>query len=208
VTDRSYNQYCGLARALDLIGERWALLVVRELLIGPKRFTDLRHGLPGIGTNVLTSRLQELERGGIVERRELPPPAASTVYELTRYGRGLEPALLALGRWGASTLGPRLPNQSLRSEWVAVALKAFFQPDAVDGLQATVEFRLTDGTFHARLADASVEIVSGTAESPSLVVTTDETSLVGFLAGFAPAPEAVGDLALLAKLPEVFCFRL
>jgi len=208
VTDRSYSQYCGLARALDLVGERWALLVVRELVLGPKRFTDLRHGLPGIGTNVLSSRLQELERDGIVERRELPPPAASTVYELTEYGRALEPALLVLGRWGASTLGPRSPTQSLRSEWVGVALKAFFQPDAVDGLCAIVELRLSDGTFHARLADASVEIAPGVAEDPDLVVTADEESLVGFLAGLAPAPEAVGDLDLLAKLPEIFRFRV
>src|ERR687884_1369381 len=100
MTARSYRQFCGIARALDLVGERWALLVVRELVIGPKRFTDLRQGLPGIATNVLSQRLRQLERDGVVARRTLPPPAASTVYELSDYGQELVPILLALGRWG------------------------------------------------------------------------------------------------------------
>ena len=99
---RSYGQFCGVAHALDLVGERWALLVVRELVLGPKRFTDLAAGLPGIGTNILTARLRELEQTGVVERRVLPPPAGSTVYELTPYGRELEPVLLALGRWAST----------------------------------------------------------------------------------------------------------
>src|SRR3989304_2598093 len=103
VTERSYRQYCGIARALDLVGERWALLVVRELVLGPKRFTDLQNGLPGIGTNILAARLRQLERGGVVRRRTLPPPAASAVYELTGYGRELEEIVLALGRRGGQT---------------------------------------------------------------------------------------------------------
>src|SRR5262245_13199941 len=118
--DRSYGQYCGLAKALDLVGERWALLVVRELLLGPKRFTDLLDGLPGVSTNVLATRLRGLERAGVVERNVLPPPAASSVYELTAYGRALEPAVAALGRWGAVSLGPRAPDQALRSHWLAL----------------------------------------------------------------------------------------
>src|SRR2546421_12497777 len=101
VVTRSYQQFCGIARALDLAGERWALLVVRELVLGPKRFTDLRAGLPGIGSNVLAARLKELEQNGVVARRRLPPPAASAVYELTEYGRELEEVVLAFGRWGA-----------------------------------------------------------------------------------------------------------
>src|SRR5918911_4085171 len=124
---RSYRQYCGIAPALDLVGERWALLVVRELVLGPKRFSDLREGLPGIATNVLSQRLRELERDGVVVRRRLPPPAASSVYELTDYGQDLVPILLALGRWGARTLAARPPGHTLRSEWLAVALKAFYQ---------------------------------------------------------------------------------
>ena len=107
MTSRTYDQFCGIARALDLVGERWALLVVRDLILGPKRFTDLRRGLAGIGTNILAARLKELERGGVVRRRTLPPPAASAVYELTDYGRALEGPLLALGRWGALSIGER-----------------------------------------------------------------------------------------------------
>src|ERR671933_2910831 len=111
MTARSYEQFCGIARALDL-------LVVRDLLLGPKRFTDLRHGLPGIGSNVLAARLKELERAGVVQRRTLPPPAPATVYELTDYGRELEEPLLALGRWGARSLGPPEPGARLPSEWL------------------------------------------------------------------------------------------
>src|SRR5205085_12111953 len=147
MTSRSYDQFCGIARALDLVGERWALLIVRDLILGPKRFTDLRRGLPGIGTNVLAARLKELERGGVVARRALPPPAASVVYELTEYGRALEGPLLALGRWGALSLGAREDGQALRSEWLAVALKAFFRPEAAADLRATIALRFDDGAF-------------------------------------------------------------
>src|ERR671937_1536103 len=145
VTSRTYDQFCGVARALDLVGERWALLIVRDLLLGPKRFTDLRNGLPRIGTNVLAARLQELERAGVVERRGLPPPAASTVYELTDYGRTLEGPLLSLGRWGATSMGQRQDGQSLRSEWLAVALKAFFRPEAAAVFRAAVGLRFDKG---------------------------------------------------------------
>jgi DNA-binding HxlR family transcriptional regulator len=209
VTDRSYGQYCGIARALDLVGERWAMLVVRELILGPRRFVDLKTGLPGIGTNVLATRLRQLERGGIVHRRILPPPAGSAVYELTEYGRRLEPALLALGRWGAESLGARGPEQTLRSGWLAVALRAFFRREAADGLRATVEFRLGDGTFSASIADGSLEIWEGDTGSPDLTVATDDVTLIGYLAGAgvpAAALGAQGDAALLDRLPEVFRF--
>src|SRR5919106_3243857 len=106
VTMRTYGDLCGIARALDVVGERWALLVVRELLLGPKRFTDLRAGLPHVGPDVLTQRLKELEAAGVVRRATLPPPAASKVYELTRRGAELEPVVLALGRWGSAAPGP------------------------------------------------------------------------------------------------------
>src|SRR2546423_14777018 len=118
MTSRTYDQFGGVARALDLVGERWALLVVRDLILGPKRFPDLRRGLPGIGTNVLAARLKELERGGVVERRTLPPPAASAGYELTQDGRAPEGPLLALRRWGAPPLGPRDPRPALPAEWL------------------------------------------------------------------------------------------
>src|SRR5712692_3818018 len=119
MSKRSYAQLCPIPHPLHQVCERWTLLVVRELLLGPKRFSDLRAGLPGIGTNVLTTRLREHEAGGVIARRVLPPPAASTVYELTSYGRDLVPVLLAFGRWGARSLGEKKEGEALRSEWIA-----------------------------------------------------------------------------------------
>ena len=184
------------------------MLVVRDLLLGPKRFTDLRRGLPGIGTNVLAARLQELERNGVVERRTLPPPAASTVYELTEYGRKLEGPLLALGRWGALSMGTRGPEQALRSEWLAVALKAFFRPEEAADLEAEIELRFEDGTFLARLDRGSLVVEPSSPNGADLVVTTDVETLVGVLVGAAP-PRVLtsqGDDALLERLPQIFAF--
>src|SRR3954451_13536536 len=110
MTERSYGQFCGLARALDLVGERWALLLIRDLLVSPKRFTDLRRGLPKIPSNILSDRLKELEEAGGVERRIVPRPSGAVVYQLTEYGNELEDTVLALGRWGAKILGE--PRQS------------------------------------------------------------------------------------------------
>jgi DNA-binding HxlR family transcriptional regulator len=209
VTRRTYDQFCGVARALDLVGERWALLVVRDLLLGPKRFTDLRRGLPGIGTNVLAARLQELERNGVVGRRTLPPPAASTVYELTEYGRKLEGPLLALGRWGALSMGERQPEQTLRSEWLAVALKAFFRPEAAADLQAEIELRFEDGTFLARVDRGSLVVQPASPNGADLVLETEVETLIAYLVGAdvpAAALSAEGDEALLERLPQVFAF--
>src|ERR687884_1864595 len=178
MTSRSYDQFCGIARAVDLVGERWALLIVRDLILGPKRFTDLRRGLPGIGTNILAARLKELERGGIVERRTLPPPAASVVYELTEYGRALEGPLLALGRWGAMSMGERQPRQTLRSEWFGVALKAFFRPEAAADLKAEIELRFDDGTLLARLDHGALVVEPESPNGADLVLETEvETPL-------------------------------
>ena len=211
VTSRSYDQFCGVARALDLVGERWALLVVRDLVLGPKRFTDLRRGLPGIGTNVLAARLKELERGGVVTRRMLPPPAASTVYELTEYGRALEGPLLALGRWGVLSMGPRQPEQTLRSEWLGVALKAFFRPEAAADLRADIELRFDDGTFLARVDHGSLAVEHVSPNGADLVLETEVETLIAYLAGAdVPVPElgATGDEALLQRLPALFAFAV
>src|SRR3954470_12767147 len=124
---RTYGDRCGIARALDVVGERWALLVVRELLLGPKRFTDLRAGLPNVGPDVLAQRLRDLEERGVVQRRTLPPPAASQVYELTGWGRELEPALLALGRWGSRAAVPS-EDAPLGPDAAMLALKTMFDP--------------------------------------------------------------------------------
>jgi len=209
MTSRSYDQFCGIACALDLVGERWALLIVRDLILGPKRFTDLRRGLPGIGTNVLAARLRELERSGVVARRTLPPPAASTVYELTAYGRELEGPLLAVGRWGAASMGARQPEQTLRSEWFGVALKAFFRPEAAADLQAEIELRFVDGTLLARIDRGSLVVEPGSPNGADLVLETEVETLIGFLAGADVPPAALaprGDPALLERLPRIFAF--
>jgi DNA-binding HxlR family transcriptional regulator len=209
VTDRTYGQYCGLAKALDLVGERWALLVVRELLLGPKRFTDLLDGLPGVSTNVLATRLRQLDRAGVVERTRLPPPAASSVYELTAYGRGLEPVVAALGRWGAASLGFRDPGQALRSHWLALALKAFFHPEAAVGLSREYEVRLADGAFRLALSDGSLQVVPGPAEAADLVLEADDDALVGVLAGQLDASALTlvqGDASELPRFVELFRF--
>lgn len=203
-SDRTYNQYCGVARALDLIGERWALLIVRELVLGPKRFTDLREGLPGIATNVLSNRLRQLERDGVVTRRQFPPPAPAHVYELTEYGRELVPIMLALGRWGASTMGGRTPVQAIRSEWLAVALNAFFDPDAAAGLTATVSLNLDGALFTLRIVEGELEVVHGAAAPVDLSIEGDTELLLQFLAGAPVSVSAEGDRDLLRRLPRIF----
>src|ERR671929_273611 len=127
---KSYNQYCGLAYALDRVGERWTLLIIRELAAGPRRFSDLLSGLPGISTNLLSERLKELEQQGLLRRRKLPPPAASSVYELTAVGQALEPALLELGRWGSQFIPPSMDGVAvLRLGSYALTPKTFFRPE-------------------------------------------------------------------------------
>jgi DNA-binding HxlR family transcriptional regulator len=204
ISERTYNQYCGVARALDLIGERWALLVIRELALGPKRFTDLRQGLPGIATNVLSLRLRQLESNGIVMRRRLPPPAPAQVYELTPHGRELVPIMLALGRWGASAMGPRSPEQAIRGEWLALALNAFFDPDAAEGLSASIGLDLDGAQFTLRLGENGLEVTPGADGSADLSITADPETLLQFLAGAPVSVQAEGDPELLERLPALF----
>jgi DNA-binding HxlR family transcriptional regulator len=208
VTNRTYGQQCGIANALDLVGERWALLVIRDLILGPKRFTDLRTSLPGIATNVLTQRLKQLERDGIVRRRFLPPPAASTVYELTEYGRELEVALLAFGRWGARTLPERVPERASRSEWFGVALKAYFRPEAAADIRATVAMRFDDGFLTLRLHEGELDVSTAATDHADLTIeAVDAGPVAAFLAGREVRLAAEGDLALLERLPAIFPLR-
>ena len=155
------RQLCGIATALDVIGDRWTPLVLRDLLLGPLRFGDLVEGLPGIGTNTLTARLKHVEAAGVVHRRLLPLPERATVYELTDYGRELEPILLALGRWGTQSMG-RLPSEvSSRSRWLVAAMLAFHDEAQVIDRPTTWELRLTDGAFTVQAEGTKLTVAAG-----------------------------------------------
>ena len=163
---KSYRQYCPIACALDLVGERWSLLIVRELLDhGELRYSDLHASLDGCGTNILAARLKQLEAGGVLQRRRLPPPAASTVYELTEYGEGLRSVMHQLAHWGARVMGPPRA-EDLERGWLVGALQMAFPPTAAG---ARVEFRI--GEELASLVDG--EARAGAADAPEVVVTGD-----------------------------------
>lgn len=208
---RTYAQYCGLARALELVGERWALLVVRDLLLGPKRYTDLRRGLPRIPTNILAVRLKELEDAGVVRRRLGPRPAGSVVYELTPYGQELEDVILRLGRWGARTLGPPGPDDVLTTDALVLALRATFQPEAARGVRAAYELRVGDAVVHARVRDGILEAAPGALPEADLAIEAGP-ALKALMAGELGPDEAVasgavrlaGDPTLLARFVELF----
>jgi DNA-binding HxlR family transcriptional regulator len=177
---RTYGDRCGVARALDLVGERWALLVVRELLLGPKRFTDLRAGLPHVSPDVLAQRLRELEGSGIVRRGKLPPPAGSRIYELTERGMELEPVVLELGRFGS--VAPFPPGEAeIGVDALAIALKSLFAPSATDGLPATYELRLGEDRFRAEIAGGRFGIARGSARAPDATIESDPATLATVL---------------------------
>ena len=174
---RTYGDPCGIARALDVIGERWALLVVRELLLGPKRFTDLRSGLPHVGPDVLAQRLRELEQAGVVRRGNLPPPAAARVYELSDWGRQLEPVVLGLGRWGSQAPFPR-DHTELGIDALVLALKTLFDSGRGDGrLGTTYELRLGEERFTVRVRKAGLDAARGPATDPVATITTEPAVL-------------------------------
>ncbi|HEX6710563.1 MAG TPA: winged helix-turn-helix transcriptional regulator [Rubrobacter sp.] len=180
VTKRSYDDGCAAAHALDLVGERWALLVVRELLLGPKRFTDLRAGLPGTSPNVLAQRLRELEGAGIVRRRKLPPPAASKIYELTEWGKDLEPVIISLGRWGVRS--PSKPRDAeLSVDSLILSFRTMFDPQRAEGLEASYELHLGEESFRAEVAEGRFEIERGFDDSPDAIIETDAGTLAALV---------------------------
>jgi DNA-binding HxlR family transcriptional regulator len=201
---RSYEDGCAAAHALDLVGERWALLVVRELLLGPKRFTDLRAGLPGISPNVLSQRLDELERAAVVRRRRLVPPAAAWVYDLTEWGRELEPIIVQLGRWGA-----RSPYQNrdagLSIDSFVLSLRTMFRPSAACGLTGRYRLTFGDDTFEARVDGDRFEIARGAAKEPDAIVETDPSTLAAVIYDGWDLAEALrtGAVRVSGDLPAV-----
>jgi DNA-binding HxlR family transcriptional regulator len=180
---RNYGQHCTVARALDVVGERWTLLtllLVRELSTGPKRFKDLLGGLPGIGTNLLAARLKRLVEEGIVRRSTLPPPAGSSVYELTALGRELEPVIVALSRWGARLIGSPGEDDEIRAGWAAVALRSAL----VEADSGSYGFRIDGEAFHVQVVDGeggkTVEARQGPAPDSDPVVVGDDGSLLAW----------------------------
>jgi DNA-binding HxlR family transcriptional regulator len=207
VSKRTYGDPCGVARALDVVGDRWALLVVRELVLGPKRFTDLRSGLPHMSPDVLSQRLRDLERAGVVRRGKLAPPAGSRVYELTDWGQELEPAVLALGRWGSRAPFPP-GDQPIGVDAFVLALRSLFDAAAAGGPAARYELRLGEHRFRAELGDGRLELVRGTADRPDATIETDAGTLSAVLWQGRPLAEAVrsGDVTIGGSRPAVTRF--
>jgi DNA-binding HxlR family transcriptional regulator len=189
---RTYGEACRFAHALDVVGERWSLLVVRELLLGPKRFTDLRTGLPHASPNILAERLRGLEQAAVVRKRKLPPPYGSTVYELTEWGRELEPVLTKLGAWGArSPLPP--DSQEIGPDSIVLALRSLFDPEAADGLEATYALRIGEEAFKVEIAAGEVTLARGTAAGPKATIAVpDAPTLAAILTGQLPLDDALG----------------
>jgi DNA-binding HxlR family transcriptional regulator len=208
---RKYDEGCAVSHALDLIGERWALLVVRELLLGPKRFTDLRAGIPGASPDVLANRLRELESAGVVHQHKLPPPAGSQVYELTDWGAELEPVVTHLGRWGSRS--PSLPTDAHSSiDSLLLSLRSLFDPQVALGFSTTITLRIEGRPFHIEIIDGEFRLASGEAERPIVGLDTDRRTLADLLhrgrqlddALHAGTATVSGPTAVLARFLDLF----
>ena len=208
---RGYGQYCGLARAAELLGERWALLIVRDLLVGEKRFTDLLRSLPGVPTNVLTERLKELEGAGVVRRRVRERPARGIAYELTPYGRELEDVLIPLGCWGAKSLGDPRDGETVSPESLVMALRSTFQRAAARGVRVGFECRFGDIVFHARVDDGTILADVGPLPGADLVIEAGPVMKALMAREITPAAaiangsaKLTGDPALLDTFVALF----
>ncbi len=217
MSTRSYDHYCGLGFALDVIGERWAALVVRELLCGPRRFSDLLAGMPGVATNTLTTRLEELERSALIVKTQLPPPAAATVYGLTEKGRGLEPAIVSLVRWATPDLiKARAEHRKLaplRASWLAIALKAFFSPARAKAAAGAVALQLPTGTLLVKVeAGAPTVRDLGPGDEPEATLSCPEDLVIAVVTGGLNLKQALrqpgvtlsGDGKALARVLTAF----
>lgn len=212
---REYKQFCGLARAMEVVGERWSMLVVRDLLNGPRRYTDLRKGLPAIPTNILSTRLKQLEEAGLATRRALPHPERGVVYELTDYGRDLEPALIALGRWGARTMTEPRPGEAITAEAVAMSFRTAFRPEQARGVDVGFEVRMGEFTIRLQITGGELAVGIGTHPAPDLVIERLSGHPIRELMSGSKTPEealadgsvrVAGDPALLGRFAEMFRF--
>ncbi len=211
VKTRAYGQYCGFARALEVVGERWALLIVRDLLVGPKRFTDLLRGLPGIPSNVLTARVKEMEHAGLVRRRVLARPSRGVVYELTAYGLELEGVVVELGRWGAKSLGDPRPDETVTVDSLITALRTTFHRAAARRFRAGYELRVGEIVLHARVDNGRVWVAEGPLPGADLTIEAGP-GIRALMAGeLTPAAaivngtvHVIGDTELLTRFAEIF----
>ncbi|MDT5193598.1 MAG: hypothetical protein QOH20_352 [Mycobacterium sp.] len=208
---RTYGEGCAVSHALDVIGERWALVVVRELLLGPKRFTDLRAGMPGASPDVLAQRLRQLQEAGVVHQHKLPPPAASQVYALTDWGAELEPVITHLGRWGSRS--PSMPYDADRSiDSLVLSLRALFDPGAAQGFTATIALRLGENHFRVKVADGQLHLTRGEPEHAGATLETDPQTLAALLYRGRPLQDVLrtgevtiaGDSGVLARFLQLF----
>jgi DNA-binding HxlR family transcriptional regulator len=212
VTRRPYGQFCGLSRALEMVGERWALLLVRDLLVGPKSVADLRRGFPRIPASTLSTRLDELERSGIVRARGASGEPESMVYELTPYGAELEDIVCRFAVWGAQRLGEPRPEDIVTVDSMIMAMRSTFRPEAARGLRAGYELRLIDGmTIHARVDDGTVQVAEGPLPEADLVIDPGPALKDLMTGDVSPAAalrdgsvSIVGDPALLDRFAELF----
>lgn len=200
-----------MARALDAVGERWALLIIRDLLLGPKRFSDLQAGLPRLSPDVLTQRLRELTEAGVIHRRKLPAPAGSWVYELTDWGRELEPIVTSLGRWGSAAA---LPTGQTRMgvDSIILGLRTTFSADRADGLSATYALRLAGEPFRLTISDRTLDVHRGEIDQPDAAIDTDPATLEALLWGAGSLRRALqageltinGERALIERFLKLF----
>jgi DNA-binding HxlR family transcriptional regulator len=190
---RTYREYCAIARSLDLLGQRWTLLIVRDLFLGPQRYTDLQAGLPGIASDILTARLRTLEQEGLVRRRELPPPTPATVYELTEAGRGLGPLIRALGEVGLTLLDTPAPGQPINAGPVVMSLNLTFRPGALPDLEETYGLELDGRTFTVNVDRGTAKTERGAPASPSATFRTAPRTLVALIRGEATMSAAIAD---------------
>jgi len=208
---REYGQFCGLAHALELVGERWGLLIIRDLLVGPRRFTDLHRGLPKIPTNILSTRLKELEASGVIQRRILPRPERGVVYELTAYGADLEDVVLGLGLWGARTLPEPRAGEIATPDSLIMALRATFRPEPARNVAASFQLHLDDTAIYATVDHGTLETAQGIHPRPNLTIHTGP-QLRALMTGELKPRDAIarhqvrleGSTRLLNQFVEIF----
>jgi DNA-binding HxlR family transcriptional regulator len=210
MTRRTYGQFCGLSRALEVVGERWAMFIVRDLLVGPRTFSELRHGLPRIATDVLSARLREMEQAGVLRRRMPAEPDGPIRYELTEYGAELDDITLKLGQWGARLLGTPRPEEIVTTSSLIMAMRATFQQAAAAGVTASYEIRIGEVLFHLKIDDGALQAAAGPLADADLRLEPG-WALKGLMSGeIGPADAAAngvvftGDPALLAMFTQLF----